>query len=93
MRYVLLSFALLAVTALSGCATDYPRVDAAMGKSVAQMIRSQTLNAKAAAHPAARGPETGDGERLENALKAHRKDVPQSVTQSVQSGQFQAGRQ
>lgn len=93
MRFVSLSVALLAVTAVAGCASDYPRVDANMGKSVAQMIRAQTLNPKDAAHPAARGPETGDGERLDNVLKALRKDVPKGTTQPVQAGQFEAGQQ
>ncbi len=93
MRYVRLSLALLATAALGGCATSFPRVDAAMGKSFAQMIRAETLDPKAAAHPAALAPEIGDGERLENALKAHRKDIPQGATQSIQTGQFQAGSQ
>lgn len=93
MKYVTAALALIFVAAIGGCATDFPQVDAAMGKSVAQMIRAETLNPRAAAHPAARGPQTGDGQRLDNVLKAHRKDVPQGATQSVQTGQFQAGTQ
>lgn len=91
MRYIRLGLALLAAAALAGCATSFPRVDAAMGKSFAQMIRAQTLDPGAAAHPAALAPQSGDGERLENALRAHRKEVPQGATQAIQTGQFQSG--
>lgn len=93
MRHLPLSLALLAIAAASGCATDFPRVDAAMGKSVAQMIRLQTLDPVAVAHPPALAPETGDGQRLDNVLQALRKHVPQGATQAVQTGQFQAGQQ
>jgi hypothetical protein len=93
MRHIPLSLALLAVIAVGGCATDFPRVDAAMGKSVARMIRAQTLDPQASAHPAALAPAVGDGQRLENVLKARRKDVPQAATQSVKTGQFQTGTQ
>lgn len=91
MKRIPLSFVILAAAAIGGCTSGFPRVDAAMGKSVTQMIRAETLNPHAAAHPAALAPATVDGQRLDNVLKAMRKDVPQGVSQPVQSGQFQSG--
>lgn len=90
MTRILLSLAL--ATALAGCATDYPQVDAAFGKSQAQMIRAQTLDPQAATHPPALAPERADGQRLENVLAQHRKDVPEQATKQVsQSTKFDAG--
>jgi len=67
-------------------------VDAAFGKSQAQMIQAQTLDPQAAAHPPARAPALADGQRLENVLTEHRKDVPQQATRQVsQTAQFDVG--
>lgn len=73
----------LLVAALAGCSTDYPRVDAALGKSQAQMIQAQTYDPQAAAHPPALAPAQADGQRLANVLAGHRKDIPQQATQQV----------
>jgi hypothetical protein len=83
---------LLLAAALAGCATEYPRVDAALGKSQAQMIQAQTLDPQAAAHPPALAPARADGQRLENVLTQHRKDVPEQATKQVsQSTRFDVG--
>ncbi|HET7756474.1 MAG TPA: hypothetical protein VFK87_04385 [Steroidobacteraceae bacterium] len=87
-----LQLAVLAATVLvAGCQTDTPRADAAWGKSVANMIRVQTYDAHAAAQPAAAAPEAGDGQRLKNALDAHRKDVPKGQEQVSRTLQFEVG--
>ena len=83
---------LLLAAALVGCESDYPRVDAAFGKSQAQMIAAQTLDPQAAAHPPALAPADADGQRLANVLAQHRKDVPQQASAKVQQTiQFEAG--
>ena len=83
---------LLLAAALAGCESDYPRVDAALGKSQAQMVQAQTYDPEAAAHPAALAPARGDGQRLENVLAEHRTDVPQQVSKKVsQTTQFDVG--
>ena len=84
---------LLLAAALVGCeSSDYPRVDAAFGKSQAQMIAAQTLDPQAAAHPPALAPANADGQRLANVLAQHRKDVPQQASSKVQqTTQFDAG--
>lgn len=84
--------AVLLIAALAGCATDYPRVDAAFGKSQAQMIQAQTYDPQAAAHPPALAPAHADGQRLENVLAEHRKDVPQQAAKQVsQTTRFDSG--
>jgi len=77
MTTIRLGLILLATAAAAGCATDFPRVDAALGKSQAAMIAAQTYDPQAAAHPPALAPAVGDGQRLQNVLDAHRKDVPE----------------
>jgi hypothetical protein len=90
MTRIALTF-LLAAT-LAACASDYPRVDAAFGKSQAQMIQAQTYDPQAAAHPPALAPALADGQRLENVLAEHRKDIPQQATKQVsQTAQFDVG--
>lgn len=93
MRFTRLSLIVLAAAVIGGCATDYPRVDAGFGKSQARMVAAQTYDPKAAAHPPALAPATGDGQRLENVIAAHRKDVPQGSKEVSQTQQFDAGSQ
>ncbi len=83
---------LLLAAALAGCATEYPRVDAALGKAQAQMVQAQTLDPQAAANPPALAPAHADGQRLENVLAHHRKDIPEQAAKQVsQSTQFDVG--
>lgn len=83
---------LLLAAALAGCATDYPRVDAALGKSQAQMIQAQTLDPAAAANPPALAPAVGDGQRLERVLTEHRRDITQQPAKQIQqTSQFNNG--
>lgn len=86
-----LTLGMSAAVALCGCATDTPRVDTALGKSVAAMVQAQTLHPEAAARTSA-GAAVGDGPRLKNALDAFRKDVS-SGTQEVQKSEtFDVGK-
>lgn len=83
---------LLLAAALAACATDYPRVDAALGKSQAQMIQAQTLDPTAAANPPALAPAVGDGQRLERVLAEHRRDIAQQPAKQIQqTSQFNNG--
>ena len=59
---------------VSGCA-DTPLADADYGRSVQQMVQSQTYDPAAASNPPELAPEVADGARLQNALDAYRKDV------------------
>ena len=97
MRFIRLSLVipvvLVMAAVIGGCATDFPRVDAALGSSQAHMIAAQTYDPHAAAHPPALAPATGDGQRLENVLRAHRADVPQGTKQVSQTPQFDVGSQ
>lgn len=93
MSFTRLSLIALAAAVIGGCASDYPRVDADFGKSQARMVSAQTYDPQAAAHPPALAPAIGDGQRLENVLASHRKDVPQASKQVSQTQQFDAGSQ
>lgn len=93
MRFTQLSLLLTLAAVIGACATDYPRVDAAFGKSQALMIANQTLDPQAAAHPPALAPAIADGPRLANVLDALRKDVPQATKQVSQTPQFDTGNQ
>jgi hypothetical protein len=67
----LVSLVLPALIALAGCSA-YPNTKADFGNSVRQMVRAQTSESG----PVDSSPvETGDGQRLENVLKALRSDV------------------
>jgi len=90
MKQILIVIAL--TSALSACASDTPRVDAQLGKSVAQMIQAQTYDPRAAANPPALAPETGDGQRLKNALDANRKDVSKGSEQVAQPLVFEVSK-
>lgn len=93
MRLTRLSLIVLTTAVIGSCATDYPRVDAAFGESQARMISAQTYDPQAAAHPPALAPAVADGQRLENVIAAHRKDVPQGSKEVSQTQQFDAGSQ
>ena len=93
MRHILIALTLATSAAICGCATDTPRVDAQLGKSVAHMIESQTYNPNAAANPPALAPETGDGQRLKNAIDAHRKDVSKGTEEVAKSITLELGKQ
>ena len=93
MKIIRLCLFVLAAAAAGGCATDFPQVDAAFGKAQAQMVSGQTLDPQAAAHPPALAPAIADGQRMQNVLDAHRKDVPQGSKQVSQQQQFDAGNQ
>ncbi len=84
--------AIVLTSALGACASDTPRVDAQLGKSVEQMIAAQTYDPKAAASPPALAPETGDGPRLRNALESNRKDVSKGSEQVSQPIAFEVGK-
>lgn len=91
--YVIRVSLIALVAATAGCATDYPQVDAALGKSQAQMVTAQTLNPQAVAHPPATAPALADGQRMANVLAAHRKDVSQGNKDVSQPQQFDVGTQ
>jgi hypothetical protein len=56
------------------------------------MIRAQTLDPEAIAHPLALAPAIADGQRMENVLTEHRKDVAQGSSKQVaQPQQFDVG--
>lgn len=76
--------------ALCGCA-DTPIADADYGKSVQQMVQSQTFDPVAASNPPELAPEMADGERLKNALDEYRKDVAKGTTDVKQPIIFEVG--
>lgn len=80
----------IATLALSGCA-DTPIADADYGKSVQQMVQSQTYDPAAATNPPELAPEIADGERLKNALDVYRKDVAKGATEVKQPVVFEVG--
>jgi hypothetical protein len=91
MRQILIPTVLAAAAALTGCA-DISPVDAGMGQSAAHMVEAQTYNPNAAANPPVLAPDGGDGQRLINALDAHRKDVPKGQAQVSQPIVFEVGK-
>lgn len=74
MSKLLAATLIAAVVALPGCA-DTPESDADYGRSVQQMVQSQTYDPAAAANPPENAPDVSDGARLKNALDVYRKDV------------------
>lgn len=74
----------LVITALlvSGCANTYSDED--YGRSVQQMVQSQTFDPIAASNPPELAPEITDAERLKNALDVYRKDVAKGSTEVKQ---------
>lgn len=81
----------LAIVALSicGCANTYSDDD--YGRSVQQMVQSQTLDPVAANNPPELAPEISDGGRLQNALDVYRKDVAKGSTEVKQPVIFEVG--
>jgi hypothetical protein len=75
-----------------GCASETPHLDAALGKSVEQMVRAQTYDTAASENPPPLAPEIGDGQRLKNVIDAYRKDVPKGSNSVAQGTQFEAGK-
>ena len=76
--------------AVSGCA-DTPQADADYGRSVQQMVKSQTYDPGAASNPPELAPEVGDGARLKNALDAYRKDVAKGSAAVKAPIEFEVG--
>jgi hypothetical protein len=74
-----------------GCA-DTPNADADYGKSVQQMVQSQTYDQNAASNPPEMAPESGDGARLKNALDAYRQDVAKGSTNVERPIVFEVGK-
>jgi len=82
----------LTAALLAGCATETPHLDAALGKSVEQMVQAQTYDPAASANPPALAPEIGDGQRLKNALDVYRKEVSNGGEAVARGTQFEAGK-
>jgi hypothetical protein len=91
MKTILTAIVLVPAILAAGCASDTPRVDAALGKSVAKMVEAQTLDPQAAANPTALAPASGDGQRLKNALDENRKDVGKGVAEVARPVSFDVG--
>lgn len=81
---------LVSATLLSaGCANTFSDDD--YGRSVRQMVQSQTYDPAAASNPPELPPEITDGERLRNALDVYRKDVAKGNTEVKQPVIFEVG--
>lgn len=93
MRFIRSGLIVLTAALVTGCATDFPQVDAAFGKSLTRMVAAQTKDPHAAAHPRALAPAIADGQRMENVLQAHRKDIPAGSQQVAKTPQFDVGGQ
>jgi hypothetical protein len=92
MKFLLIVVPLAGLLACGCVSTDSPRLDAAIGKSTAQMVEAQTFDAAAAAHPVANAPQVGDGQRLKNAVDANRKDVGKGAPEVARPIIFEVGR-
>ena len=79
----------VATLAVAGCANTFSDED--YGRSVQQMVQSQTFDPATAANPPELPPEITDGARLENALGVYRKDVPKGSTEVKQPVVFEIG--
>jgi hypothetical protein len=77
----------IAALAVAGCANTYSDDD--YGRSVQQMVQSQTFDPAAASNPPEFAPEITDGERLKNALEEYRKDVAKGTTDVKQPVVFE----
>lgn len=89
MNTIKLSSLAIVTLLASGCANTYS--DADYGRSVQQMVQSQTLDPVAASNPAELAPEITDGARLQNALDVYRKDVAKGSTEVKQPIVFEVG--
>jgi len=92
MKQILLVTTLAATAVASSCASETPHLDANLGKSVEQMIQAQTYDPAATANPPLLAPETGDGQRLKNAIDVYRKDVQKGGEQVTKGVVFEAGK-
>jgi len=81
-RHITIAVTIAALT--SGCASETPRADADFRKSVDSMIQAQTYNPATIANPAVLAPDSGDAQRLKNALDNNRKDVPKGSNEIKQ---------
>jgi hypothetical protein len=75
--------------AMAGCASTFSDED--YGRSVQQLVQSQTLDPAAASNPPELAPENADGARLQNALDVYRKDVAKGATEVKQPVVFEIG--
>ena len=91
MKTVWSALGVIAVALLAGCA-ETPVADEAFGDSVRSMVRAQTHDPLAAASPAREAPQEGDGQRIDNAIKAHRGDVSKGTTDVKQDLEIRVGR-
>jgi hypothetical protein len=83
-------FGFVTVTlAMAGCASTFSDED--YGRSVQQLVQSQTLDPVAASNPPELAPESADGARLQNALDVYRKDVAKGATEVKQPVVFEIG--
>jgi len=89
MNTLKLSALAIATLLVAGCANTYS--DSDYGRSVQQMVQSQTLDPVAASNPPEFAPETADGARLRNALDVYRKDVAKGSTEVKQPIIFEVG--
>lgn len=78
-----------AAVALAGCASTHSDDD--YGRSVQQMVQSQTFDLAAASNPLELAPELTDGARLQNALDVYRKDVAKGSAEVKQPIVFEIG--
>jgi hypothetical protein len=80
-----LAAAALVLLSTSGCATGPEATERDFGNSVRNMVQAQTLDPTTAAVPDPNGPDSGDGQRLDNVLEAYRADVakPEEVAQPL----------
>ena len=89
MNIIDLSGLTIAALLVSGCANTHS--DADYGRSVRQLVQSQTLDPAAASNPPELAPEITDGQRLQNALDVYRKDVAKGSTEVKQPVIFEVG--
>lgn len=85
-------FAGAALTALAGCASETPRVDAEFGNSVRHMVEAQTLDPEASRNPPAEAPAVADGQRVETVLEGYRKDVSRGTEDVRRDVDFSVGK-
>lgn len=80
-----LAAAALVLLSTGGCAGGLDTTQRDFGNSVRNMVQAQTLDPTTAAVPDPNGPDSGDGQRLDNVLKAYREDVakPEEVSEPL----------
>ena len=79
----------VATLVVAGCANTFSDED--YGRSVQQMVQSQTFDPAAASNPPEMPPPVTDAERLKNALDVYRKDVAKGTTEVKQPVIFEVG--